>query len=76
MSTFKFIVKNLRDYASDNMNIRYAIYGAYPTVVYQYTVNPRSSLNPYQQKALAVAELKIKLIQEIANAEFEISDDL
>jgi len=69
---FKFIVKMpWRAPECDTRTQVFAIYASYPTMVYSVLLKPNDRMAELDQERLAISELKVRLIQDIANAEFE-----
>ncbi len=74
MSTkpFKFVISGVRRNTSNDGGYQMgSIYASYPTFVYHIETVPGINLSTDEQVRLAVSELKVRLIQEISNAEFE-----
>ncbi len=72
---FKFKIEwPMRNVASEGSYQLFKIYAAYPNFVYSVLVKPNDRISDEDQKRLAIAELKVKLIQQIANAEFTQED--
>ncbi len=68
---FKFKIEwPQRAVASDERYQLFKIYAAYPHFVYSVIIKPSERISEADQKRLAISELKVKLIQQIANAEF------
>ena len=65
---FEFIVRHI---ASE---VYAQIFAKYPTFVYPINMN-NYSLDRDQQIDIAISQLKLKLIQEIANAKFKFETD-
>lgn len=68
--TFKFQVEWHKDPVMGPCQM-YRIFAQYPTFVYAISASQMRGMSPYEQQRFAIAELKVKLIQEIANATFE-----
>jgi len=73
---FKFIVKApLLNSSSNGHEQRCAIVAQYHSVYYSIEINPNSNLSTEDQIRLAIAELKVRLIQDISTAEFEVEKE-
>jgi hypothetical protein len=72
---FKFIIeKPLRKIDADGKRINVHIHAKYPHLVYPIDVDFWSDIAGHEDRIrLAIAELKVQLIQEISSAEFEYS---
>ncbi len=70
---FKFKIKRPRrliDSAREEQIFH--IYAEYPHYMYSVILKPEEKMASLDQHRLAIAELKLRLIQEISNAEFEV----
>jgi hypothetical protein len=73
---FVFIVeKPLRNIGDDMQGQRIHIHAKYPHYIYSIDIEPEVIMAEKSLIDLAIAQLKIKAIQEIANATFEYSKE-
>ena len=74
---FKFKIKmpRLLPAANEKEQI-FHIHAEYPHYVYSFMLKPTELISEEDQARLAMAELKVRLIQDISNAEFEMDTEL
>lgn len=76
MDEFKFIVRLPRKLIDrDGSEQLFMIYTESPHYVYSVMLKKNASITTEEQYDLAVSKLKLKLIKDISNAEFELSKE-
>ncbi len=65
----------LRHPENDRSSQYFQIVAAYPHYVYSVILKPDERMAEIDQQRLAIAELKVRLIADIAKAEFELEKD-
>lgn len=76
MIEFKFIIYTPKfELDSDEKTVTFAIHATYPTVLYKVSIPKEKKVLDDEYRRLAIAELKIKLIKDISNAEFELETE-
>lgn len=73
---FKFLIKMPRLLPAENAKEQiFHVYAEYPHYMYAVKLKTKEEFAEVDQFKLAVAELKVRLIQDISNAKFEMDEN-
>lgn len=76
MKEFKFVIRwTVRDIYNNRSIQTFQISAQFPHFVYSIPIEPGDKMADQDQQRLAIAELKVRLIQGIANARFELETE-